>query len=197
MNSYRYEDVGFAELLRAVARVDGIERVRFTSPYPVDFSDDVIAAIAETPKVCKHVHLPLQSRVRRVLERMRRGYDHRDVPRARRTTLRARSPGIAHHRPTPDRLLAARPRTITAPRSRAWTSSRFDSAFMFAYSERDLTYAARKLPDDVAADVKKRRLAEIDRAAGADHARRSSRRRSASASASSIAAAVEARSADS
>ena len=61
VNSYRYEDVGFADLLRAVATVDGIERIRFTSPYPLDFSDDVIRAIAETPKICKHVHLPLQT----------------------------------------------------------------------------------------------------------------------------------------
>ena len=49
VNSYRFEDVTFAELLRAVARVDGIERVRFTSPYPVDFTDDVIAALADEP----------------------------------------------------------------------------------------------------------------------------------------------------
>src|SRR3954468_16285307 len=53
VNSYRYEDVTFAELLRAVARIDGIERIRFTSPYPVDFTDDVIAALAEEPKLCK------------------------------------------------------------------------------------------------------------------------------------------------
>ncbi|MGE5183159.1 MAG: MiaB/RimO family radical SAM methylthiotransferase, partial [Acidobacteriota bacterium] len=71
VNSYRFEDVTFAELLRAVARVDGIERVRFTSPYPVDFTDDVIAALAEEPTLCKYVHLPVQSGSDVVLERMR------------------------------------------------------------------------------------------------------------------------------
>src|SRR5207237_6887236 len=74
VNSYAWEDVTFAQLLRAVARVDGIERIRFTSPYPVDFTDDVIAALAEEPKLCKYVHLPLQSGSDAVLERMRRGY---------------------------------------------------------------------------------------------------------------------------
>src|SRR5258708_37317534 len=56
VNSYRWDDVTFAALLRAVARED-IARVRFTSPYPVDFTDDVIAAIAESPTICKQVHL--------------------------------------------------------------------------------------------------------------------------------------------
>src|SRR5689334_10940110 len=74
VNSYVWEDVTFAQLLRAVARVDGIERIRFTSPYPVDFTDDVVAAIAEEPKVCKYVHLPVQSGSDAVLDRMRRGY---------------------------------------------------------------------------------------------------------------------------
>ncbi|MEM9491210.1 MAG: MiaB/RimO family radical SAM methylthiotransferase, partial [Myxococcota bacterium] len=94
VNSYRYEDVGFAELLRAVAEVDGIERIRFTSPYPVDFTSDVIAAIAEVDKVCKYVHLPVQSGSDRVLERMRRGYTVSDF-RAIVYELRAAAPDIA------------------------------------------------------------------------------------------------------
>ena len=65
VNSYRRGRPRSPALLRAVAEIDGIERVRFTSPYPLDFSDEVIAAVAETPKICKHVHLPLQSGVGR------------------------------------------------------------------------------------------------------------------------------------
>src|SRR6185295_4368500 len=76
VNSYRWDDVTFAQLLRAVARVDGIARVRFTSPYPVDFTAEVIAAIAEEPRVAKHVHLPLQSASDAVLARMERGYTY-------------------------------------------------------------------------------------------------------------------------
>jgi tRNA-2-methylthio-N6-dimethylallyladenosine synthase len=159
VNSYVYEDVGFAALLRAVAAVDGIERVRFTSPYPLDFSDDVIAAIAETPKVCKHVHLPLQSASDAVLARMRRGYDFAAY-RALYDKLRARVPGIAI---STDILVGFCDETDDefAETLRAQEALRFDTAFTFAYSERAGTYAARKMPDTVAADVKSRRLAQV------------------------------------
>jgi tRNA-2-methylthio-N6-dimethylallyladenosine synthase len=159
VNSYRWEDVTFAQLLRAVASVDGLERVRFTSPYPVDFTDDVIEAIASSPKICKYVHLPVQSGSDAVLSRMRRGYTvadfHEIVGR-----LRAAAPGIAL---STDILSGFSGETETDHQAtlELMRSVRFDSAFMFAYSERDLTFAARKLPDDVAPDVKRRRLAEI------------------------------------
>jgi tRNA-2-methylthio-N6-dimethylallyladenosine synthase len=159
VNSYAWEDVGFADLLRAVARVDGIERVRFTSPYPVDFTDEVVAAIAEDAKICAYVHLPLQSGSDDVLARMRRGYDVAGYV-AIVERLRRAMPDVAlstdilsgfsgetedDHQKTLDLMRAIR----------------FDSAFMFAYSERDLTFAAKKLPDDVTPAEKKRRLAEI------------------------------------
>jgi len=158
VNSYRWEDVGFAELLRAVAAVDGVERVRFTSPYPLDFADDVVAAIAETPNVCKHVHLPLQSGSDAVLERMRRGYDFATF-RALYAKLRA-VPGIAI---TTDLLIGFCDESEEEFQAtlRAQEELRFDGAFTFAYSEREGTYAARKIPDTVGADVKQRRLAEV------------------------------------
>src|SRR4029077_2711212 len=65
-------ETGFAELLRAVDAVDGIERLRFTSPHPKDFRPDVIKAMAECAAVCEHAHLPLQSGSTDVLRRMRR-----------------------------------------------------------------------------------------------------------------------------
>lgn len=159
VNSYAWEDTTFAQLLRAVCTVEGIERVRFTSPYPVDFTDDVIAAIAEEPKVCKYVHLPLQSGSDVVLERMRRGYtvdDYRTIVRA----LRAAMPDIAL---STDILTGFSGETdedhaLTLALMR---ELRFDSAFMFAYSERDLTFAAKKLADDVPEATKQKRLAEI------------------------------------
>ena len=125
VNSYRYEDVGFAELLRAVATVDGIERIRFTSPYPLDFSDDVIAAMAETPKVCKHVHLPLQTASDAVLARMKRGYDFaafRGLVGAARGHARHRD----HDRP-PGRLLRRDRGRVRAEILRAQEELRFDS----------------------------------------------------------------------
>jgi tRNA-2-methylthio-N6-dimethylallyladenosine synthase len=159
VNSYEWDSTSFAELLRAVCRVDGIERVRFTSPYPVDFTDDVIAAIAEEPKVCKYVHLPLQSGSDVVLERMRRGYTVADY-RAIVAALRKARPDIAL---STDILTGFSGETEDdhAQTLALMREIRFDSAFMFAYSERDLTYAAKKLPDDVPEATKKRRLAEI------------------------------------
>jgi tRNA-2-methylthio-N6-dimethylallyladenosine synthase len=159
VNSYRWEDVTFAQLLRAVAAVEGIERVRFTSPYPVDFTADVIAAIAEEPKVSKYVHLPVQSGSDVVLERMKRGYtvdDYRAIVRA----LRAAMPDIAL---STDILTGFCGETEEdhAQTLALMREIEFDSAFMFAYSERDLTAAAKKLPDDVTEAIKKRRLAEI------------------------------------
>lgn len=159
VNSYRWEDVSFAQLLSAVAEVPGLARIRFTSPYPVDFTDDVIAVMAAEPKICKYVHLPVQSGSDVVLERMRRGYtvaQYHDIV----ARLRAAMPDIAlstdilsgFSGETEDDHQA----TLALMRQVA-----FDSAFMFAYSERDVTYAAKKLPDDVAPEVKKRRLAEI------------------------------------
>jgi tRNA-2-methylthio-N6-dimethylallyladenosine synthase len=159
VNSYRWDDVTFADLLRAVARVDGIARVRFTSPYPVDFTDDVIAALADEPKLCKYVHLPVQSGSDAVLDRMRRGYRVDDY-RAIVAALRRAMPDIAL---STDLLTGFSGETDDDHRATLalMRELRFDSAFMFAYSERDLTFAAKKLPDDVAPAVKQRRLAEI------------------------------------
>jgi len=159
VNSYRHEDVGFADLLRAVARVDGIERVRFTSPYPLDFSPDVIAAMAESPKICKHVHLPLQSASDAVLARMRRGYGYSEFRRLV-DDLRAGLPGVAI---TTDVLVGFCDETDDelAATVRALEDIRFDGAFTFAYSEREGTLAARRMPDTVPAETKQRRLAEV------------------------------------
>lgn len=166
VNSYRWPDsetpdrvVSFADLLRAVARIDGIERIRFTSPYPVDFTADVIAAIADEDKVCKHVHLPVQSGSDAVLGRMRRGYHAADF-RAIVSALRSAIPSIAL---STDILTGFSGETEADHQATIdlMRDIRFDTAFMFAYSERDLTFAAKKLPDDVAPEVKARRLAEI------------------------------------
>src|SRR5213593_3428086 len=94
VNSYNDGAHDFADLLRAVGAVAGLRRLRFTSPYPTDFSERVLTALAETPPVCEHVHLPVQSGSSRVLKRMLRRYDrarYLDVVAALRRAL----PGIA------------------------------------------------------------------------------------------------------
>jgi tRNA-2-methylthio-N6-dimethylallyladenosine synthase len=163
VNSYRFQQgdrqVGFAALLREVAAVDGIDRIRFVSPYPLGFDAEVIAAMAELPKVCKHVHLPLQSASDQVLERMHRGYrfaEYLDLV----SDLRKAMPEIAI---TTDFLVGFCGETEADFQAtlRAQAELRFDNAFMFAYSERKGTLAARKIPDDVPAEVKQRRLAQV------------------------------------
>jgi tRNA-2-methylthio-N6-dimethylallyladenosine synthase len=159
VNSYRHEDVGFADLLRAVAEVEGIERIRFTSPYPLDFSPAVIEAMAASPKVAKHVHLPLQAASDAVLGRMRRGYTYATFVTLVRD-LRAAMPEIGI---TTDLLIGFCDETEAEFEEtlRAQEELRFDGAFMFAYSEREGTYAARKMPDTVPDDVKQRRLMRV------------------------------------
>jgi tRNA-2-methylthio-N6-dimethylallyladenosine synthase len=159
VNSYRHEEADFADLLRAVATVEGIERIRFTSPYPVDFTDRVIEVLADQPKVSKYVHLPVQSGSDEVLARMRRGYtvaELRDLVRR----LRGGVPGIAI---STDILsgFSGESEEDHAATLALMRELRFDFAFMFSYSEREMTYAARHLADDVLPDIKKRRLREI------------------------------------
>ncbi len=158
VNSYRHEEARFSDLLRAIAGVDGIRRIRFTSPYPIDFTADVIAAIAEEPKVQKHVHLPVQSGSDEVLARMKRGYDvaaYLGIVDA----LRAAVPDIAI---TTDILVGFSGETDAdhAATLALMQKVRFDAAFTFAYSERDGTHAARRLPNDIPDALKKARLAE-------------------------------------
>jgi tRNA-2-methylthio-N6-dimethylallyladenosine synthase len=122
-------------------------------------SPEVIAAMAETPKVCRHVHLPLQTASDAVLERMRRGYTYADF-RGLVTALRAAMPTIAI---TTDLLVGFCDETEEEFQTvlRAQEELRFDGAFMFAYSERPGTVAARKMPDTVPDAVKQRRLAKV------------------------------------
>jgi tRNA-2-methylthio-N6-dimethylallyladenosine synthase len=94
VNSYHDGTNDFADLLRAVGRVDGIKRVRFTSPHPNDFSDRVIEAMAEVEAVCEHVHLPMQSGSTRILKRMLRRYSREGYLECV-AKLRAAIPGLA------------------------------------------------------------------------------------------------------
>jgi len=163
VSSYRAveaeREVGFAELLTRVAAVEGLERVRFMSPYPLGFTPEVIQAMAASSRICKHVHLPLQSASDSVLARMKRGYTFAEY-RGLVEALRQAMPEIAI---TTDFLVGFCGETEAELEETlaALTDLRFDNAFMFAYSERQGTAAARRLPDDVPAEVKQRRLARV------------------------------------
>jgi tRNA-2-methylthio-N6-dimethylallyladenosine synthase len=157
----------FADLLRAVGAVDGIRRVRYTSPHPKDLRPETIAAMAETPEVCEHLHLPLQAGSDRVLAAMHRGYSaERYLER-----LAAARAGIEDLAVSTDIIVGfpgeteddfERTLEVTA-------EAGFDSAFTFIYSPRPGTEAATMVdtfvPHDVAVARFDRLRAVLDRSA--------------------------------
>lgn len=159
VNSYRDGDVTFAELLKRAARIEGIEQIRFTSPHPCGFSDELIDVIATEPHVAKFVHLPLQSASNAQLDAMRRIYHYEDYCTIVQK-LRTKCPEIAI---STDIIVGFCGETEDdyQQTKRALIDNRFAFAFLFAYSERSLSIAAKTMEDDVPNDVKQRRLAEI------------------------------------
>jgi tRNA-2-methylthio-N6-dimethylallyladenosine synthase len=148
----------FGELLRACDAVDGIERIRFTSPHPKDFREPVIAAMAECDAVCEHVHLPLQSGSSRILKAMRRTYD-RDRYLRLVAKLRDAVPGLALGT---DVIVGFPGETEEDFREtlEVVEAVRYDSAFTFIYSPRQGTEAAG-MPGQVPEDVKHERLERL------------------------------------
>ena len=148
----------FGELLRACDAVDGIERIRFTSPHPKDFREPVIAAMAECASVCEHVHLPLQSGSSRVLKAMRRTYS-RERYLALVDTLRAAIPDLAFGT---DIIVGFPGETEDDFRQTLEVVEEvgYDSAFTFVYSPRAGTEAAA-LPDQVPHEVKIERMERL------------------------------------
>jgi tRNA-2-methylthio-N6-dimethylallyladenosine synthase len=148
----------FGELLRACDAVDGIERIRFTSPHPKDFRAPVIAALAECAAVCEHVHLPLQSGSPRILKRMRRTYSSaRYLELVAR--LRAAVPDLALGTDIIVGFPGETEDDFTATLE-VVEEVRFDSAFTFVYSPRQGTEAAA-MPDQVPAELKRERMERL------------------------------------
>jgi tRNA-2-methylthio-N6-dimethylallyladenosine synthase len=148
----------FGELLRAVDAVDGIDRIRFTSPHPKDFREPVIAAMTDCEAVCEHTHLPLQSGSTRVLKRMRRTYG-RERYLALVERLRDAIPDLAL---TTDVIVGFPGETEDDFREtlEVVEEVRYDGAFTFVYSPRQGTEAAA-MPDQVSEDVKRERIERL------------------------------------
>ena len=151
--------VRFAELLERVADVDPEMRIRFTSPHPKDFPDEVLRLIASRPNICACLHMPAQSGADSMLARMGRGYT-REAYLALAARARALIPGVEF---TSDFISGfcgeteeEHADTVSLVREMG-----FSQAYMFAYSRREKTAAARHQADDVAPEVKQRRLAEV------------------------------------
>ena len=161
VNSYGVEfgdRAAFAKLLRATGAVDGIERVRFTSPHPAAFTDDVIAAMAETPTVMPQLHMPLQSGSDRLLRAMRRSY-RSDRFLGILDRVRAAMPEAAI---TTDIIVGFPGETDEdfAATLRVVEQARFASAFTFQYSPRPGTPAA-DLPDQLPKSVVQERYGRL------------------------------------
>jgi len=155
VNSYHDGESDFADLLRAIGEVDGLRRLRFTSPHPNDFSDRVVAAMAETEAVCEHVHLPMQSGSTRVLKRMLRRYTKEGYLDCV-AKLRAAIPGLSV---TTD-VIVGFPGETDEDFEETLSVVRevgFADGFTFKFSPRDGTPATRMpaeltVPDDVASE---------------------------------------------
>jgi tRNA-2-methylthio-N6-dimethylallyladenosine synthase len=149
----------FADLLREVAGVDGIRRVRYTSPHPKDLRPETIAAMAECEAVCEHLHLPLQSGSDRVLARMHRGYTAERYLR-RLEAARAAIPDLAV---TTD-IIVAFPGESDADFERTLAvvdAARYDAAYTFVFSPRPGTAAAEMVGEFIAPEIAKERMARL------------------------------------
>jgi tRNA-2-methylthio-N6-dimethylallyladenosine synthase len=166
------QKASFAGLLRAVDAIEGIDRVRYTSPHPKDIREDVIAAHAECEAVCEHIHLPLQSGSSRILKAMRRTYN-RERYLDRVAQIRERLPDIAL---TTDIIVGFPGETEEdfAETLDVVEKVGFDSAFTFIFSPRRGTEAA-VMPDQVPHPVKRERMGRLVEAVQRRAAERSER----------------------
>lgn len=159
VNSYSDSSIGFPQLLRKVAEAVPDLRIRFTTSHPKDMSDETLKVIAQTPNICHHIHLPVQSGSNKILRLMNRKYT-REWYLERVEAIRRIIPDcglstdifVGYHDETEDDHL----QSLSLMREVS-----FDSAFMFKYSERPGTYASKHLPDNVPEEVKTRRLSEL------------------------------------
>ena len=159
VNSYQYDEINFAQLLEKLATAVPDMRIRFTTSHPKDIHEETIQVIAKYPNLCKHIHLPVQSGSNKILKLMNRK-STREWYLEKVALIRKYIPdcGIStdmftgfHDETEEDHQL-----TLQLMREVG-----YDSAFMFKYSEREGTYASKHLPDNVAEEVKLRRLQEM------------------------------------
>jgi tRNA-2-methylthio-N6-dimethylallyladenosine synthase len=159
VTSYRDGATDLAGLLRALAAIEGLRRIRFLAPHPADFTPELLETIAREPKIARHLHLPVQSGSDRILEAMRRGHTraaYLDLIRDARAAI----PELAL---TTDILVGfpGEQAEDFAATTDLMRQVRFDSAFLFAYSPRRGTHAERRLRDDVSRAEKLRRLETV------------------------------------
>lgn len=159
VNSYDCDGVKFPQLLRMVAKAVPQMRIRFTTSHPKDMSDETLHVIAEEPNICKHIHLPVQSGSNAVLKRMNRKYT-REWYLERVAAIRRIVPECGL---STDIFVGYSGETEEDHQMSLdlMKECKYDSAFMFKYSERPGTYASKHFPDDISEETKIRRLNEL------------------------------------
>jgi len=159
VNSYQFEDSDFADLIEEVSKVEGIDRIRFTSPHPKDFPDKLLQVVMVNPKACNHIHLPLQAGNNRVLEMMNRTYSRAEFTELA-LKMRQRIPELVL---TTDIIVGFPTETEAEFQEtlQVIEEVQFDAAFMFKYSERKHTIAAKKYVDDVTEEDKTSRITRL------------------------------------
>lgn len=160
VNSYQHGEHDFAYLLEHISKVDGIERIRFTSPHPKDFPASLLEVVATNPKVCKHIHLPLQAGNSRILDKMNRTYTKEEFLSLVQSIRNAYPDMVL----TTDIIVGFPTETDAEFQDTVdvMRQVQFDSAFIFKYSERKGTIAARKFSDDVPEAVKTERIVRLN-----------------------------------
>ncbi|UCF63414.1 MAG: tRNA (N6-isopentenyl adenosine(37)-C2)-methylthiotransferase MiaB [bacterium] len=160
VNSYHFNGKDFAYLLEKVSQIQGLERIRFTSPHPKDFPHRLLHVVAENSKVCKHIHLPLQAGNSRVLELMNRTYSKEEYLTLVQD-IRSHYPGMII---TTDIIVGFPSETDVEFEDTVDVMQKvqFDAAYIFKYSERKGTIAARRFPDDVPENKKTERIVRLN-----------------------------------
>jgi tRNA-2-methylthio-N6-dimethylallyladenosine synthase len=156
VNSYNWKEINFPKLLEKVAAINPMLRVRFATSHPKDISDELIHTIARNENICKHIHLPAQSGSNRILKLMNRGYT-REWYMERIKAIKTAIPDCAI---STDMIAGFCTETEDDHRESLslMECAGYDFAYMFKYSERSGTKAAQEYKDDVAEDIKSRRL---------------------------------------
>ncbi len=159
VNSYCSEEVNFPELMRRVAAISPLLRVRFATSHPKDMSDELLEVIASTPNICRAIHLPAQSGSTEMLKRMNRKYS-REWYLGRVEAIRRIIPDCAI---TTDIIagFSSESQEEHEQTISLMESVGYDFAYMFKYSERPGTFASKNLPDNIDEEVKTKRLTEI------------------------------------
>ena len=159
VNSYQYENYDFADLIRMVSDVSGVERIRYTSPHPKDYPVKLLKLMAERDNVCKQLHMPLQAGNDRVLKKMNRSYTKQEFIDLIKQTREL----IPNVKISTDIIVGFPTETADEFEDTydVMKQVEFDHAFIFKYSQRPNTRAAMKFPDDITEAEKTRRIMKL------------------------------------